>query len=57
MIQKYLNNVLIMIENFNIRNNNWDFAFLQHLTHIDILKEIANSFNLELSIPINQVLI
>jgi len=47
-----LNNVIIMTGNFNIRDNNWD---LLYSTHVDILRKIADSFNLELSIPINQV--
>ena len=40
---------------FNIRNNNWDLLYLHHSTHMESLKDIANSFNLELSTPIDQV--
>ena len=50
-----LNNVIIMTGNFNIRDNNWDPLYLHYSTHVDILRKIADSFNLELSIPINQV--
>ena len=45
-----------MIGNFNIRNNNWNPLYLHHSNHTESLKKIANSFNLELSTPINQVL-
>jgi len=50
-----LNNILIMTGDFNIRDNNWNLLYLHHLTHIDTLWEVADSFNLELSLPINQV--
>jgi len=50
-----LNNILIIIEDFNIRDNNWDPSYLYHLIHTDTLREIADSFNLELSLSINQV--
>ena len=48
-----LNNILIMIGDFNIRNNNWDSLYLHHSNYTESLKKIANSFNLELSTPIN----
>jgi len=44
-----------MTRDFNIRDNNWNLLYLHHLTHIDILWEVVDSFNLELSLPINQV--
>jgi len=44
-----------MIEDFNIRYNNWNLSYLYYSTYTDILREIADSFNLELSTPINQV--
>jgi len=50
-----LNNVLIIMEDFNIRNNNWDPLYLYYSIHIDSLREIANSFNLELFTSIDQV--
>ena len=50
-----LNNILIMTGDFNIRDNKWDISYLYHLIHTDTLRKIANSFNLELSLPINQV--
>ena len=50
-----LHNVLIMAENFNIRDSNWDPSYSFHLIHSNFLFEVANSFNLKLSSPIQQV--
>jgi len=50
-----LNNILIIVEDFNIRDNNWNSSYLYHLIYIDTLREIADSFNLELSLSINQL--
>ena len=50
-----LNNVLIITEDFNIRDNNWDLLYLHHSIHVDTLREIADSFNLELSSSIDQI--
>ena len=47
-----LNNILIMTGDFNIRNNNWNPAYLHYSIFADTLREIAISFNLELSTPI-----
>jgi len=44
-----------MIKYFNIRDNDWDLFYSHHSVHTDILKEITNSFNLNLFTPINQV--
>jgi len=49
-----LNNVLIMIGDFNIRDNKWDSSYLHYSHHADSLKKIANSFNLKLSTLVNQ---
>ena len=46
-----LNNVLIIIENFNIRDNGWDSSCSHHSTYVYILQEVANRLNLELSMP------
>ena len=51
-----LNNILIMTGDFNIRNNDWDPSYLHHSTYADNLREIAESFDIELSMPVNQVL-
>ena len=40
---------------FNIRDNNWDSLYSYHLTHADILQEVADSLNLELSMPVKLV--
>ena len=45
-----------MTGDFNIRNNDWDPSYLYHSTYIDNLREIAESFDLELSMSVNQVL-
>ena len=50
-----LNNVLIIIVDFNIRDNNWDSLYSYYLTYADILQEVADSLNLELSMPIKLV--
>jgi len=50
-----LNNVLIIIGDLSIRDNNWDLSYSHHLIYIDILREIANSFYLELLLSIDQV--
>jgi len=43
-----------MAGDFNIRDNNWNLLYLHYLTYKDTLREIADSFNLELSLSINQ---
>jgi len=52
-IEINLNNILIMTENFNIRDNDWNSLYPHHSTYADTFRKIANSFNLELSMPIN----
>jgi len=47
-----LNNIIIMTEDFNIRNTDWNPLYLHHLIYIDMLREITNSFNLELLSPV-----
>ena len=47
-----LNNILIMTGDFNIRDNFWDPNFLCHSSHRDTLFNIADSFCLEISKPI-----
>ena len=54
-IEVNLNNVLIMIGDFNIRDNNWDFLYPHYPVHTNTLREIIDLFNLELSIPINKI--
>ena len=50
-----LNNILIMTGDLNIRDNDWDPSFSYHSIHVDTLRKIANSFDLELSILVHQV--
>ena len=50
-----LNNVLIMTEDFNIRDNDWNLSYSHYLSYSDILREIADNLNLDLSTPINPV--
>ena len=44
-----INNVLIMIDNFNIRDSSWDPLFPNHPTYSDILTDIVDSLNLNIS--------
>ena len=46
-----INNILIMIDNFNIRDSSWDSKFWHHSIYKDTLIDIADSFHLELSEP------
>jgi len=48
-----IQNLLIMTSNFNIRDSIWDPSFSHHSSISDNLIIIANSFNLDLSIPTN----
>jgi len=50
-----IQNLLIMMGNFNIRNSLWDPSFLHHLSISDDLIIITDSFNLSLSVPTNQI--
>ena len=36
-------------------NNDWDILYSHYSTYADTIREIADSFNLELSILVNQV--
>jgi len=54
-IEANINNVLVMIGNFNIRDCNWDPNYSFHSFYKDTLFDIANTFYLELSILTNCV--
>ena len=54
-IEVNLNNVLIMTRDLNIRDNDWDILYSHHSTHADTIRDIADSFNLELLTLVNQV--
>jgi len=45
-----------MVEDFNIRDNNWDLLYSHHSTYVDMLQKLADSLNLKLSMFINPVL-
>ena len=46
-----IDNILIMTKNFNIRDSFWDPNFLYYSSYRDILFDITNSFQLEISKP------
>ena len=48
-------NVLVMTADFNIRNSSWNLLFSFHSSHSDLLSDIADSLDLLLSNPTNQV--
>jgi len=48
-------NILVMTGDFNIHNSLWDPSFLHRLSISNDLIIIADSFNLNLSVSINQV--
>jgi len=48
-------NLLIMTSNFNICDSSWDPSFPHHSSISNNLIIIADSFNLDLSSPTNQV--
>jgi len=50
-----LYNVLVMASDFNIRNSDWDLSYPFHLIYRNTLIDIADSFDLKLSSPIQQV--
>ena len=50
-----LNNILIMTEDFNIRDSDWNPSYSHYLSYSDILREIADNLNLDLSTSINPV--
>jgi len=45
-------NVFVMTRDFNIRNSDWDLSYPYHPIHSDILTDIADSFGLILSVPV-----
>jgi len=52
-IEVNIDNILIMTDNFNIRNSSWDPNFLHYSIHRNTLIDVADSFLLELSEPTN----
>ena len=50
-----INNVLVMTEDFNIRDNSWDPSFSHHFIHCNFLTDIVDSISLYISKSTNQV--
>ena len=50
-----IDNLIIMTGDFNIRDSLWDPSFPHHFSISDDLFILADSFNLDLSIPINSI--
>jgi len=50
-----IHNVVIITGDFNIRDCSWDSNFLFHSSHSDSFFDIADSFSLEISKPIENV--
>jgi len=48
-----MDNTIILIGDFNIRDSDWDPSFRHHSSHTDHLITIADSLDLELSPPSN----
>jgi len=44
-----------MTEDFNIKDNNWNLLYLYYSTYMNTLRKIVDSFNLKLSMSIDQV--
>jgi len=47
--------ILVIVEDFNIRNFNWDSSYHFHLVYSNLLLDIADLFDLKLSVSIQQV--
>ena len=50
-----INNILVMTEDFNIRDNSWDPSFPHHSIHCNLLTDIADSMSLCIFKSTNQV--
>ena len=50
-----INNVFIMTGDFNIYDSLWDPIYPFHSSHSDILFNVADAFDLDLSIPTNHI--
>ena len=55
-IKVNIDNVLVMTEDFNIRDNNWNLSYSHYLVYSNILLEVADFFNLKFSYSVNRVL-
>jgi len=50
-----LNNILVITEDFNIRDNDWDLLYPYYLVHMNTLQEVVDNFGLEILTPINPI--
>ena len=50
-----INNILVMTEDFNIRDNSWNLSFSHYLIHSNLFTDIADSINLYISKSTNHV--
>ena len=50
-----ISNILIITENFNIRDSLWNPNFPYHSIHSNLLRNVTDFINLELSKSTNQV--
>ena len=48
-----INSILIMTENFNIHDSLWDLIYLFHSSHSNIIFNVIDAFDLDLSAPTN----
>ena len=44
-----------MARDFNMKDSSWDLSFLHHSIYCDLLTDIADSIDLYMSKPTNQV--
>jgi len=47
-------NILIMVDDLNIRDSDWNLSYSFHSSYSDILVKIVDSFDLTLSLAIQQ---
>jgi len=50
-----IHNIIIITGDFNIRDCRWDLYYLFHSIHSDSLFDIADSFSLDISNPIENI--
>jgi len=46
-----ISNILIWTGDFNIRNSNWDLFYSHYSVYADTIREVADSLDLDMSIP------
>ena len=48
--------ILIITDNFNVRDRDWDLVYLFHSVHNELLFDISDTLDLSLSHPTNPIL-